>query len=196
MTSAFDQPVADEVLAGARGGDRAAHAALYDVFAVPVHTLATRIAGRPDVADEVLQETFVEVIRKIGRYRGDAPVGFWIRRIAVSKCLMHFRSSWRQRRDDCEPVELDRRAAEPADLANALDIERMLERLPDAARAVVWLHDVEGYTHREIGELMNRTASFSKSRLARAHAMLREFAEPRSASATEVKPCTRRSPSF
>ncbi len=56
-----------------------------------------------------------------------------------------------------------------------MDLEAALERLPDVSRAVVWLHDVEGYTHAEIGEMMGKTTSFSKSQLARAHERLRRW---------------------
>jgi len=75
----------------AQGGDRAAHAELYTAFAPCVFTLARRMLASKALAEDVLQETFVDVLRKIAGYRGDAEVGFWIRRIAVNKCLMHLR---------------------------------------------------------------------------------------------------------
>jgi len=65
-----------------------------------------------------------------------------------------------------------------AHVATNIDLERALERLSETSRAVVWLHDVEGYTHEEIAELMGKTVSFSKSQLARAHARLRRTLEP------------------
>ena len=70
-----------------------------------------------------------------------------------------------------------------------MSLERALDRVPDVARAVVWLHDVEGYTRAEIGRLMGRTTSFSKSQLARAHERLRELLEGKDA-ATETSICT------
>ncbi|HET7369722.1 MAG TPA: RNA polymerase sigma factor [Gammaproteobacteria bacterium] len=188
MPNSFDQTIEDAVLRDARRGKREAHAAVYAAFATPVHTLAWRLTARREVAEEVLQETFVEVIRSIKQYRGDGAIGPWIRRIAVSKCLMHFRSAWSRLRDDCEPVELDAFAGASADGAAEVEVERLLARLPDTARTVVWLHDVEGYTHREIGALMNRTASFSKTQLARAYATLKEACAPESDQ--EVRSCT------
>jgi RNA polymerase sigma factor (sigma-70 family) len=168
-------PVSAEVLARAKRGDRLAHAELYGLFAGPVFTLARRILASKAMAEDVLQETFVEVLCKIEGFRGDAEVGTWIKRIAINKCLMHMRSHWISRRGSTI-AEL---AGEPESgtLDDQMALERALDQVADMARAVVWLHDVEGYTHAEIGRLMGRTASFSKSQLARAHERLRALLE-------------------
>ena len=161
----------------ARAGDRAAHAEIYTAFSSPIFTLARRMLASKALAEDVLQETFVDVLRKIGDFRGEAELGFWIRRIAINKCLMYLRSSWVSRR---EPEGDERIAAEPAratGLDEQLALERALDGLADVARAVVWLHDVEGYTHKEIGRLMGLSTSFSKSQLARAHERLRVLLE-------------------
>jgi RNA polymerase sigma factor (sigma-70 family) len=161
------------LLRRARKGDMNAHAELYRILAPSVYTLAVRLVGARHVAEDVLQETFVEVIRRIDAYRGDGQIGAWIKRIAVTKCLMHMRSGWQARRVDGMNIEAlpSEPPADPLDERAAL--EHALSALSDTARAVVWLHDVEGYTHEEIGRLMQRTASFSKSQLARAHERLR-----------------------
>jgi len=169
-------PEADPaVLAAAKAGDASAHATLYELYAPLVYTLARRMLVVPALAEDILQETFVEVLGKIESYRGDAGFGFWVRRIAVNKCLMHLRSSWVSRRSGSEPAEhrsVDR-SAELVDEQIAL--EAALAELSPTARAVVWLHDVEGFTHREIAESMGKTTSFSKSQLARAHERLRDL---------------------
>lgn len=180
--------VAIDTIARARRGDRDAHAELYAVFAGPVFTLARRMLASKALAEDVLQETFVEVLCKIGGFRGEAEVGTWIKRIAINKCLMHVRSSWVARR---VPSEGDEHAAEHRSgaLDQQLALERALDQVADVARAVVWLHDVEGYTHAEIGRLMGRTASFSKSQLARTHERLRALLDgPESENETNV--CT------
>jgi RNA polymerase sigma-70 factor (ECF subfamily) len=180
-------PVAIEVIARAQCGDRAAHAELYALFAAPVFTLARRMLASRAAAEDVLQETFVEVLCKVGGFRGDAEVGTWIKRIAINKCLMHVRSSWVSRRgpEIDEPVGEHRTGLVDDQMA----LERALDRVPDVARAVVWLHDVEGYTHAEIGRLMGRTTSFSKSQLARAHERLRALLEGTEAE-NETSLCT------
>ena len=169
----------DELLvARAKGGDLEALAGLYEAFADPVYTLARRLCRSREEAEEVLQDTFLEVVRSIRRFRGEGAFGAWIRRVAVSKALTSLR---RNRRSDVEVTGSDQRGLE-AVLATGsseswrrVDLERALARLPDHSRAVVWLHDVEGLTHSEIAGIFGRSTSFSKSQLARAHAKLRSW---------------------
>jgi RNA polymerase sigma-70 factor (ECF subfamily) len=125
---------------------------------------------------------FVEVLTKLDQYDGRGSFAGWVRSITVNKCLMHLRSPWRRARrwlDVASEDAADERPepGSPPVTGDAVDLERALARLGDTARAVVWLHDVEGYTHAEIGQLLGGTASFSKSQLARAHARLRELLE-------------------
>lgn len=161
------------VLARAQHGDRTAHAEIYGLFAGVVFTLARRMLASRALAEDVLQDTFVEVIRNVGRYRGDAEFGFWVKRIAINKCLMHLRSSWTSRRSGDGEETIALLPGRAAALDDQIALERALDELSDTARVVVWLHDVEGHTHKEIGRLMGRTSSFSKSQLARAHDRLR-----------------------
>jgi RNA polymerase sigma factor (sigma-70 family) len=161
------------VLVRAQHGDRAAHAEIYGLFASTVFTLARRMLASRALAEDVLQDTFVEVIRNVGNYRGDAEFGFWLKRIAINKCLMHLRSGWSSRRSNDGDETLALLAGKPAGLDDQIALERALDGISDTARVVVWLHDVEGHTHKEIGRMLGRTASFSKSQLARAHERLR-----------------------
>jgi len=177
------------ILVRAQRGDRAAHAEIYGLFATAVFTLARRMLASRALAEDVLQDTFVEVIRNVGHYRGDAEFGFWIKRIAINKCLMHLRSAWTSRRSGDGDETLALLPSRPVGLDDQIALERALDRLSDTARVVVWLHDVEGHTHKEIGRMMGRTASFSKSQLARAHDRLRLLLQGGSAeSGTEL--CT------
>lgn len=162
--------VPDILVARARSGDLEALEALYRAFETPVYNLARRILKRPEDAEDVLQETFLEVVKSIRHYRGEGHLWGWIRRIAASKALMRIR---REQRRATEVLEEHSGARPAAGIGLQIDLERAFERLSETARAVVWLHDVEGHTHEEIAELMGRTVSFSKSQLARAHARLR-----------------------
>jgi len=174
-----------EVVRAAQAGDARAHETIYRVCRRPIYTLIRRLVVRTAIADELFQETFVEVLRNIGAYSGEGAFGGWVRSIAVSKCLMYLRSPWHRSllyldQDDeaTVPVVLLDPATHPdAQAAASADVERALATLPALTRSVVWLHDVEGYTHGEIARLLGRTASFSKSQLARAHARLRELLE-------------------
>jgi RNA polymerase sigma-70 factor (ECF subfamily) len=163
---------ADAVLPRVKAGDPVAQEALYRAFEVPVYNLARRICRTTEDAEDVLQETFLEVFRSVGRYRGDGSLWGWVRTIASSKALMRLRrNKYRETdelHDDITPLRRE-------DAALRMDLETALERLSLTARAVVWMHDVEGYTHEEIAEMMDKTVSFSKSQLARAHTRLRRW---------------------
>ena len=163
---------ADSVLAGARQGDAAALEQLFRAFESPVYTLARRICRTAEDAEDVLQETFFEVCRSIGRYRGDGSLWGWIRSIAASKALMRLRRNKYRDTDELDDGVMPSRRE---DTALRMDLEAALERLSETSRAVVWLHDVEGYTHEEIAAMMGKTVSFSKSQLARAHVRLRRW---------------------
>ena len=164
---------AQSVVARARTGDPEALGALYRAFEVPVYNLARRICRTTEDAEDVLQETFFEVCRSIGRYREEGSLWGWIRTIAASKALMRLRRNKYRDTDELNDELVMGHQKEETHLR--MDLEAALERLSETSRAVVWLHDVEGYTHDEIAGMMGKTASFSKSQLARAHARLRRW---------------------
>jgi RNA polymerase sigma-70 factor (ECF subfamily) len=163
---------AESVVARAREGDAAALEALFRAFEVPVYNLARRICRTTEDAEDVVQETFFEVCRSIGRYRQDGSLWGWVRTIAASKALMRLR---RNKYRDADELHDDVMEHRREDTALRMDLEAALERLGETSRAVVWLHDVEGYTHDEIAGMMGKTVSFSKSQLARAHTRLRKW---------------------
>lgn len=165
--------VPDLLIARAKSGDVEALEALYRAFETPVYNLARRILRNQEDAEDVLQETFLEVVRSIGTYRGEGHLWGWIRRIASSKALMRIRRH-QVRSEEAFDEETSGGTA-PVAVAARVDLERAFEHLSETSRAVVWLHDVEGYTHEEIAEMMDKTVSFSKSQLARAHARLRRY---------------------
>src|SRR5438094_9305114 len=118
----------------------------------------------------------LEVVRSIKQYRGEGHLWGWVRQITVSKTLMRIRRG--QLRDTEELHEEYTQGGSGLGVGGVparIDLERAFERLTPTSRAVVWWHDVEGYTHEEIAERMERTVSFSKSQLARAHARLRRL---------------------
>jgi RNA polymerase sigma-70 factor (ECF subfamily) len=160
------------LLACARAGEPAALEAFYRACARPAHTLARRIVGSA-AADDVVQDAFLDAFRGLAGYDGRAPLGIWFRSIVVRRCLMHLRSPWQRSRDLIDGW-LDS-FEQPSGIGHgaSMDLERALDRLPALTRLVVWLYDVEGYTHEEIAQAMGRTVSFSKSQLARGRARLR-----------------------
>jgi len=184
MSAFLDSDLPPDAVPRARAGETAAQEAIYRAFQKPVRTLARRLVPRASQAEDLAHDVFVEVLQSLAQYDGRGSFAGWIRTITVRKCLMHLRSPWHRGLRWVEglmPPDADAPEGEPADASRggqSLDLERALAQLGDTARAVVWLHDVEGYTHAEIGALLGGTASLSKSQLVRAHARLRELLEP------------------
>lgn len=191
MTRIAGIPIPPEIVAAAQAGDEAAIEAVYHATAGPLYTLLRRLVRRPAIAEELLQETFVDVLEHIGAYEGRCPLPAWIRALAVNRALMYLRSPWHRSLEwmDKDPGGADRLPARDRAASDDAGVERALMTLPAISRAVVWLHDVEGYTHAEIGLALGRTPSFSKSQLARAHARLRACLAGSAPVAEEV-PCT------
>jgi RNA polymerase sigma-70 factor, ECF subfamily len=175
MNGSKGTKVDPDCVARARRGDNGAREALYAALGRSVFTLARRMLASTSLAEDVLHDAFIEAFTKLDDLRADADFAPWLRRIAVNKCLMHTRSAWVARRVDGAPEELPTTTVDPERAASAARLEAALDMLPDVARVVVWLHDVEGYTHKEIGAAMGRSTSFAKSQLARAHERLRQL---------------------
>jgi RNA polymerase sigma-70 factor (ECF subfamily) len=193
MTRIADIEITARVVARAQAGDRSAVETVYHATAGPLYTLLRRLVRRPAIAEELLQETFVDVLEHIGSFEGRCPLPAWIRSIAVNRAWMYLRSPWHRSLEwlDKDPAGADRLPAPELRTpgGDEAGLERALMTLPALSRAVVWLHDVEGFTHAEIGFALGRTPSFSKSQLSRAHARLREqLGAP--ASIAEATPCT------
>lgn len=172
---ATDYDVPDTLLARARRGEAAAFEQLYRRFERPVFTLALRLTGNREEAQDVLQDAMLKLFNKLHEFRGECPFWGWLKRIAVNEALMRLRRRDRLRYED-EPPEPELAEHEqrlPPAAADAALLTRTLERLPDATRSVLWLYHGEGYTHEEIAALMGRTISFSKSQLARGTRRLR-----------------------
>lgn len=179
MPRIADIPIPESVTSAARHGDGQALEAIYRATATPIYTLLRRLVRRPAIAEELLQETFVDVLEHIGAFEGRCPLAAWIRSIAVNRALMYLRSPWHRSLEwlDADTGSLEGLESAGPEAARSAEpgLDRALMRLPALTRAVVWLHDVEGYTHTEIGMALGRTPSFSKTQLSRAHARLRDL---------------------
>jgi RNA polymerase sigma factor (sigma-70 family) len=185
--------IAAEVVARACRGDEHAESEIYAAVASAVFALIRRLLGGGVHAEDVFQDTMMTFYERLPTFRAEAPLGAWLRQIAISKCLMYLRSPWHRARLQLDgTVEeviwnaADEPPSQAAPAAEYIDVERALGSLSPTARAVVWLFEVEGYSHDEIGRAFGRTASFSKSQLARAHRRLRAWFEP----AVEHPACT------
>jgi RNA polymerase sigma-70 factor (ECF subfamily) len=167
-------PVDDVVLAAR--GDTTAFERVYHAHLSRVFNLARRMAG-PDAAEELTQDVFVRAWQKLATFRGESSFATWLHRLAVNVIVERFRTlgAARDRFLPDGEAALDRLSGAPAAARydTGLDLETAVARLPPGARAVFVLHDVEGYRHEEIGQLLGVSIGTSKSQLHRARMTLR-----------------------
>jgi RNA polymerase sigma-70 factor (ECF subfamily) len=163
----------DVVLAA--GGNPEAFERLYRFHQRRVYSLSVRMAG-PEWAEDLTQEVFIRAWSKLGTFRGDSSFGTWLYRLAVNLILSR-RETLRRReqRQHPESAVLDRMHSRPDKPGMALDLEAAIQRLPQRAREVFVLYEVEGYPHDEIAKMTGISPGTSKSQLHRARMILRDF---------------------
>ena len=160
-------------VARAAAGDVSAFERIYQAHLPRVHSLVRRMAGGRDT-EELTQDVFVRVWQKLGSFRGDSAFSTWLHRLAVNVVIERFRTEAvrRQRMHDGEEIfQTLPGPSRSRDLS--MDFETALTKLPDGAREIFVLHDVEGYKHQEIASLLDISAGTSKAQLHRARMMLR-----------------------
>ena len=167
----------DSDAALAAAGDRIAFERLYRRHVDRVFTLCTRMAGDRTRGEELTQDVFVRAWEKLHLFRGESSFGTWIHRLAVNVVLNSRKSEGRRLSrlgDDEDGDGVDRIAGIPAAPGDRMDLEAAIAKLPPGARRVFTLHDVEGYKHEEIAEMLGVTTGATKAQLHRARMLLRE----------------------
>lgn len=178
VPTTFQQDVDPGLVARLQRGELTAFEAIYRQFERAAWTLALRLTGRTDVAQEVLQDAMLKAFERARQYRGDAPFAAWLRKLVVNEALMQLRHDRLHVIEVLDDTPAGDDTPAPWTHVDAATLDRALNRLPDAARVVLWLYHVEGYTHVEIAAQFGRSVSFSKSQLARATRRLRELLQP------------------
>jgi RNA polymerase sigma-70 factor (ECF subfamily) len=159
----------------AASGDPHAFERLYRRHVTRVHNLVRRMHG-PEDADEVTQDVFVRAWQKLGTFRGEAAFSTWLHRLAVNVVLGRREERGRRRSRFSDNDSLfDSAPARRATPEHAMDLDSAVSRLPAGAREVFVLHDVEGYRHEEIAEMLGLATGTSKSQLHRARMALRAW---------------------
>ena len=173
----------------AQQGDAAAIRDLYRRYAPRVHAVVRRLAGDDALAEDWAQDAWIRAFRALPTFRGDARFSTWLHRIAVNSAL-HGRR-WRDRRVSHEaPLEQEREQSGRSDhVVLRISLQRALDELPEGMRQIIVLHDVEGYTHEEIGGLLGIAAGTSKSQLFKARAHLRRILRPETESLNGEEVC-------
>jgi len=172
-----------QLIARAQSGDEQAFAALFEMHKRRVYSLCLRMTGNTAEAEDLTQEAFLQLFRKISTFRGESAFSTWLHRLAVNVVLMHLRKKVPQQisldeteSSQDEPVKRDygdndRRLLGSID---RISLERAIAELPPGYRTVFVLHDIEGYEHNEIAEIMKCSVGNSKSQLHKARLKLRD----------------------
>lgn len=170
-----------EAISGARMGDPACFESLYHLHKRHVYTLCLRITRNTSDAEDLTQEVFLQLFRKVGTFRGDSAFSTWLHRVAMNVVLMHLRKKTLPLAP--EPLESQIDGSTKKEIGTTdhtlsvaverIVLERSVRRLPAGYRSIFVLHDVEGYQHKEIARMMCCSVGNSKSQLHKARLKLR-----------------------
>jgi RNA polymerase sigma-70 factor, ECF subfamily len=178
--------LASDLIARAQQGDSDAFAGLFDAHKTRVYSLCFRMTNNTAEAEDLAQEAFMQVFRKLASFRGDSAFSTWLYRITVNTVLMHFRRKSLQRVSLDEPYrnhensgtmrrEYGTKDSRLESSVSRVALTRAIGELPEGCRAIFLLHEVEGYQHREIAELLGCSVGTSKSQLHKAKLKIRDF---------------------
>lgn len=167
-----------ELVRRANDGDQGAYEILYRLHRDRIYGLLWRLSGgQHALAEDLLQESFVRAWQKLGTFRGDSQFGTWIHRLAVNVALSDRRTRLRRVEKEVALDEaVDRTAVGARDVTadKSADLEKLIAGLPERARTVLVLYDIEGYQHAEIADMTGMAVGSSKAQLHRARKLLRE----------------------
>jgi RNA polymerase sigma-70 factor (ECF subfamily) len=171
----------------AANGDMAAFEELYRRHHRRVYSLCLRMTQNVSEAEDLAQEAFVQLFRKIGSFRGESAFTTWLHRLTVNQVLMHFRKRSVRDEKTTEEGETPDKVVMGTENPNRMPVvdrialDKAIAQLPDGYRTVFVLHDVEGYEHEEIGRMLGCAVGTSKSQLHKARMKLRNLLKRQSA---------------
>src|SRR6202166_1253371 len=175
-----------EIIVRAQNGDHAMFEQLYRLHSRRVYAVCLRMLGDPSEAEDLTQEAFMLLFRKIHTFRGESAFSTWLHRLVVNLVLMHLRKkSLPTVSMEAAPGPNGETAASNVDIAasdlflegsiDRINLSRCIAQLPVGSRAIFVLHDIQGYKHYEIAQMLGRSEGVSKSQLHRARKRLREL---------------------
>lgn len=169
--AAADEPA---LVRKARWGDHAAFDELYRLHAAAVYTLAYRLTGNAATAEDITQETFLRMLQFLGGFKEGLPLRPWLKRVASNAAIDRLRRDRHHLQDE---VSANQIRADAGTAASAAEASSVLRRLPHLPRTLVWLHEMEGWTHAELAARFGQSPSWSKSIVSRSLARLRDDLE-------------------
>ena len=177
MTPERNQMITEsDLLQGCLSGNRRMQEELYRRFSPRMYAVCLRYAGKAEEAEDILQEGFIKVFRKMDSYRGDGSFEGWMRRIFVNTAIEHFRSKrYLMPVTEREENTIEGKYTSVLDDLGAKDILALVQELSPGYRTVFNMYVVEGYTHREIADMLGISEGTSKSQLSRAKVILQDM---------------------
>lgn len=184
--TAATAPLDPALIKRAQQGDSDAFATLFHTHKMRIYSLCFRMTNNATEAEDLAQDAFLQVFRKLTTFRGDSALSTWLHRVAVNTVLMHFRrkaprgislDELYSSHKDAKPArrEYGTRDGRLETSVTRVALNRAIGELPEGNRAIFLLHEVEGYQHREIAELLGCSIGNSKSRLHKAKLQIRDF---------------------
>ncbi|GAC1431963.1 MAG: hypothetical protein NVS1B11_02530 [Terriglobales bacterium] len=173
-----------ELVKRAQEGDSEAFASLFYAHKTRIYSVCLRMTNNTAEAEDLTQDAFLQVFRKLATFRGDSALSTWLYRIAVNTVLMHFRKKSLRQISLDEPFNQDAKqvkreyGSKDDRLVGSVDriaLGRAIKELPDGYRTIFLLHEVEGYEHQEIAQLLDCSVGNSKSQLHKAKLRIREL---------------------
>jgi RNA polymerase sigma-70 factor, ECF subfamily len=191
-----------DLIKRAQQGDADAFASLFHAHKARVYSVCLRLTNNTTEAEDLTQDAFLQVFRKLSTFRGDSALSTWLYRIAVNTVLMRFRKKALRQVSLDEPCNQGTRTVREygtrdACLAGTIDriaLTRVIGELPAGYRTIFILHELEGYEHQEIAELLDCSVGNSKSQLHKAKLRIREMLGQSRAEVREADTATRRAP--
>ena len=175
------QNIHKDIVERCQKGHRQAQQQLYELYSKAMYNITLRIMGKPEDAEDVLQDAFIDVFTKINSFRGEASIGAWIKRIVINKSL----NAVKKKKLIVTDIETVERRNFVSDYPNyeekegvkytVKDIQKAIEVLPDGYRIVMSLFMFEGYSHQEIASELGISESTSKSQYSRAKRKVRDI---------------------
>jgi RNA polymerase sigma factor (sigma-70 family) len=162
-----------DLIKGCIGGDRRMQEALYNRFSPRMYAVCLRYAGNAEEAEDILQEGFIKIFKKLDTFRSEGSFEGWIRRIFVNTAIEHFRRKrYLQTVSEKEENTIEGKDISVLDKLAAKDILALIKELSPGYRTVFNMYVVEGYTHKEIADMLGISEGTSKSQLSRAKVIL------------------------
>ena len=171
----FSQRQEASLIKAAQAGDKRAYHSLYDIHSGRVYALCLRLTGERALAEDATQEVFIQLWRNLSNFDGQSRFTTWLHSVSANVTISYIRKqrNWFQRMFNIDGSDAEFHEAERC--SSEVDLDELIQRLPERARLVFVLHAIEGYRHEDVAEMLNMAVGSSKAQFHRAKQLLKEW---------------------